>query len=164
MNVREVMTKDVKTCGVDDTLSAAARIMWDCDCGCVPVVNSKDEAIGMITDRDICMAAYLQNRPIDQIFVSSAMSPAVHGCGPDDTLEVAEQIMREHQVRRLPVLTFDNQVLGILSLTDIACVVAEGKRPHGPGMSPAAIEATLAAVCRPRRTTAIPLGDGSSHF
>ena len=149
MNVKDVMTKDVKSCSVNDSLNVAAQIMWDGDCGCVPVLDDKQEVVGMITDRDICMAAYTQNQPLTAIPVAAAMSREVYGCGPEDTIDSAEQTMRARQVRRLPVLGFERQLLGILSLNDLARAISVGK-PHAPGLSAAAVEATLAAVCRPR--------------
>ncbi len=150
MNVKDVMTKEVKSCRTTDMLNTAAQIMWDHDCGCVPVVSEKDEVVGMLTDRDICMAAYTQNQPLGSLTVGSAMSTKMYGCGPEDTLEAAEQIMQQHQIRRLPVLGFEGQLLGILSLNDLALAVSEKKKDHSPGMNAAAIETTLAAVCRPR--------------
>ncbi len=152
MNVKNVMTKKLQTCSATDTLNAAARIMWDHDCGCVPVVNEKSEVIGMVTDRDLCMAAYLRNQSLDSMMVGSVMSKKIFGCGPEDSLEAAEQIMQRHQVRRLPVLGGEGQLIGILSLNDLARAVAEKKRDRSPGVNAAAIEETLAAVCRPRKT------------
>ena len=151
MNVEAVMTTDVKSCQPTDTLARAAQIMWENDCGCVPVVNEKGEAIGMITDRDVCMAGYTQGgRPLCELQVSSAMSNKVYGCAPGDSLEVAEQIMQEHQIRRLPVLGFEGQLVGILSLNDLARAATQKKFSRGSGTKAAAIEATLAAVCQPR--------------
>lgn len=151
MHVKDVMTKDVKSCSVNDALNVAAQIMWDGDCGCVPVVNDKLEVVGMITDRDICMAAYTQNQALTRIPVAGVMSREVYGCGPEDAIDAAERVMRTRQVRRLPVLGFEGQLLGILSLNDLACAISTGKS-NGPGLSTAAVEATLAAVCRPRAT------------
>jgi CBS domain-containing protein len=151
MIVQDVMTKNAKCCLPSEALSRAAQIMWENDCGCVPVVDERNRVIGMITDRDVCMAAYTQDRPPSAIKVASAMARDVHGCRPEDSLEVAEEIMRRQQVRRLPVLGHDRQLLGILSLNDLARAVANKPRDRSPGLNAAAIEATLAAVCQPRR-------------
>jgi CBS domain-containing protein len=150
MNVKDVMTKQVRSCRAGDALSTAAQIMWDHDCGCVPVVNDKEEVIGMVTDRDLCMAAYTRNELLGSMTVGSVMSQQIHACAPEDSVEAAEQIMRQHQIRRLPVLGFEGQLLGILSINDLARAASEKKRDHSPGLTPASIEATLAAVCRPR--------------
>ena len=150
MTVDDVMKRDVKTCRPSDSLNRAAQIMWDHDCGCVPVVNEKNEVIGMLTDRDICMAAYTQGRVLAEITVDNVMSTQVFACAAGDSLTAAEAIMQTHQIRRLPVLGFENQLLGILSLNDLALAVASSPRDQSSGLSAAAIESTLAAVCRPR--------------
>jgi CBS-domain-containing membrane protein len=94
--------------------------MWENDCGCVPVVDAAGRVVGMLTDRDVCMAAYTQGRPLAEIPVSSAMSRSVVACGPDDTIATAEQRMRQHRVRRLAVVDDEGRIAGILSLSDIA--------------------------------------------
>ena len=60
MNVEQLMTTDLRTCSPEDTLDCAARIMWEKDCGVVPIVDGADRVVGMITDRDICIASYTQ--------------------------------------------------------------------------------------------------------
>ena len=77
MRVEQLMTRTVETCEPHDTLVTAARIMWTRDCGCVPVVVPEEgghRVVGMLTDRDVCMAAYLQGRPLSEISVASVMS------------------------------------------------------------------------------------------
>ena len=120
MNVEQVMTTDVMTCRPGDNLNSAARIMWEHDCGCVPVVDDNERVVGMITDRDICMAAYTQGRPLQALGVAGAMSRSVCCCKPADRLETAEELMRTHQVRRLPVMDDQGRLVGILSLGDLA--------------------------------------------
>jgi CBS domain-containing protein len=150
MSVKDLMTKNVKTCRPTDMLNAAARIMWEEDCGCVPVVGDDNQIVGMLTDRDICMAAYTRNQPPGSITVDSVMAKQLHACGPDETPAAAEQLMQLNQIRRLPVISYEGQLLGILSLCDLARAVAEKKRDPTPGMNAAAIEATLAGICRSR--------------
>ena len=150
MKIEDIMTRDVKTCRPGETLADAARIMWDHDCGCVPVVNQRNEVIGMLTDRDVCMAAYTQGRPLVDIPVKDAMSRNVFGVGPGDTIELAEAMMKRHQIRRLPVLGFEKQLVGILSLNDVVISAVNKDLHRVEGMTPAAIEETLAAVCRHR--------------
>lgn len=121
--VSEVMTAVVRTCRPEDTLAHAARIMWENDCGAVPVVDDEGRPSAMITDRDICMAAYFQRRPLAESTVSSAMSRAVHVCSTEDTLAVAEARLAALQIRRLPVVDPSGRVVGIVSLADIARLV-----------------------------------------
>jgi len=90
--------------------------MWDHDCGCVPVVDEFNTIQGMITDRDVCMAALMQGRSLSEIPIGSAMSRAIDGCSPSDDVEKATELMRVRRVRRVPVLDAEGRVLGVLSL------------------------------------------------
>lgn len=120
MKVSELMSRPVETCSMQDSLNAAAQRMWEHNCGCVPVVDSDGKALGMLTDRDVCMAAYTQGKPLGAIPVSTAMSKSIHTCAPTDTVAAAEKLMAARQVRRLPVVDKDGRVVGLLSLHDIA--------------------------------------------
>ena len=155
MKVEQLMTRDVKTCSPDDSLNMAAKLMWDFDCGCVPVVDADDRLVGMITDRDICMAAYTQGKPLAAMRVSSAMSRAAHACRFGDSILLAERLLREHGIRRIPVVDAEQHVFGILSMNDLA---REAARPHDPeerDVSAEAFTETMAAVCTPRPALAM---------
>src|SRR5262249_35810677 len=102
MRVQEVMAKDPKTCRANDTLVAAARILWDHDCGCVPVVDDQGRPVGIVTDRDACMAAYTRGRRLDEIAVHGAMAKTLFTCRADDGLAQAVALMQQKQVRRVP--------------------------------------------------------------
>jgi CBS domain-containing protein len=150
MKVEEIMTRDVKTCRLQDTLNAAACLLWEADCGCAPVVDAESRVIGMITDRDICMSAYFRDRPLSTLLVSDAMSVQVFSCVPGDSVEQAEQTMRERQVRRLPVTDESGRIVGILSLNDIAREAENGRIGRKrKSVKPTAVAATLAAVGEP---------------
>lgn len=125
MKVRDLMTSDVKHCGVSDSLNSAAQIMWENDCGCVPVVDEQTRVVGILTDRDICMAAYTQGLPLAAASVANAMASAVQTCQPGETLAAALKKMRTYRVRRLPVVDEDGRLIGIISLNDVA---REGER------------------------------------
>jgi CBS domain-containing protein len=94
--------------------------MWEGDCGALPVVDHDGRALGMLTDRDICMAAYTQGRALNEIAVSSAMSNHVFSCRASDSLRSLMTAMAAHQVRRVPVVDESDKVIGIVSLADIA--------------------------------------------
>jgi CBS domain-containing protein len=160
MQVKKLMIKQVASCPSHENLERAAQVMCELDCGCVPVIDSGAKVVGMLTDRDICMAAYYQGRALGEIPVSSAMSKEVYACLPEDDLTVAEFIMERKQVHRLPVIDDDGQLVGLLSLTDIARKAAEeeGKRHVRKGLKPAEVAHTLAAVCQPRAES-FPLQD-----
>ena len=158
MKVAQVMKHAVWTCQAADTLDRAAQIMWDNDCGCVPVVEGDRHVIGMITDRDICMAAYTQGAPLRSLQVRDAMSKSVCACNGGDEVAEAEKIMRTHQVHRLPVLDAFGHLIGILSLNDLAQEAARGTAAKKRDLSLAGIGATLNGICRPRpsRSVALP--------
>jgi len=156
MRIEQLMNKDVGTVTADQSLDEAARILWERDCGSVPVV-SEDGArrvVGMLTDRDICMAAYTQGSRLNGIPVRSAMSSAVQTCRPGDTVEDAEAILRRAQVRRLPVVDDSDQLVGIVSLSDLACAAARRQGHKRPATGEAGVAETLASICRPREVCA----------
>lgn len=147
MNVGQLMPRDPGTCGADDSLSRAAQIMWENDCGCVPVVDAERRPIAMITDRDICMAAYTQGRPLWSTAVSSADSRGVVVARETDTLEAAESLMQTHRIRRLPVVDAAGRLVGILSMNDLARRASFGHRQSD--LTADRITRTLAAICEP---------------
>jgi CBS domain-containing protein len=120
ISVADVMTRDIATSGVTDSLNRAAQLMWDRRCGTVAILDDAERVVGLVTDRDACMAAYTQGRRLDDIPISSAMSHPVRGCRATDAIETAEDVMMAHGVRRLVVLDSDGRLQGIVSLDDIA--------------------------------------------
>jgi CBS domain-containing protein len=151
MLVKDLMTRNVVTCQPQDSLATAASIMWTHDCGCVPVVDEDRQVLGMVTDRDICMATWLNGRPVHDLSVTQPMSKSVWTCRDTDPLETAERIMREKEVRRLPVVDARGRLVGILSVNDI---LREAARPQGAlkarEVSDAEVRETLVAVSKPR--------------
>jgi CBS domain-containing protein len=119
MKVRELMTANVDACRPHDSLNRAAQLMWENDCGAVPVIDEDWRVIGIVTDRDICMAAYTQGRPIAESRVDTAMARGAVTCSGEDEVTHAAKLMREHQVRRLPVIDND-RLIGMISLSDLA--------------------------------------------
>ena len=122
--VRDWMTATVLSCRQDERLYAAAKVLWDVDCGAVPVTNADGVVVGVLTDRDICMAAYTQARPLSEISIASVLSGEPQVCGPDDSLDDVVSLMRTHEVRRIPVVDTERKLLGMLSLADLALYVA----------------------------------------
>lgn len=120
MNVERVMKRDVRACEPHDTLNRAAQLMWDNACGCVPIVGEREEPVGILTDRDICMAAYTQGRPLNEISVETSMSRKIVTCRTEDDVHKAIDLMRENAIRRMPVVDSDGRLRGIVSLDDLA--------------------------------------------
>jgi len=142
------MTKSVASIGKNESLSAAAQLMWDCDCGAIPVLDEEGKVIGMVTDRDICMATWSRDASPSTVHVEAAMSRELYACSPNDTLASAESIMRSRQVRRIPVLDAERRLLGILSLADIARRgEASGARGSSNELAADRIAVTLANIC-----------------
>jgi CBS domain-containing protein len=150
MKVKDVMTKEVRTCGLDSDLSAVARTMWMRGCGVIPVVDN-GQVVGVITDRDICIATGSRNREPSMITVSEVMARRLYSCPPDVDIREALQVMREKQVRRLPVIDAEGKLCGILSLNDVAIKAREVANPAE--VSAEDIEQTLEAICRHRCVT-----------
>jgi CBS domain-containing protein len=124
--------------------------MWKQDVGSLPVVEN-ERVVGMITDRDACMAAYIQGRRLDQIEVRVAMSRNLYSCDPDATPAEAEAVMTEHQVRRLPVVDGDGRLLGIVTLADLARRAIAGTNADASNaVTSRAVTATFAAIVAPR--------------
>jgi CBS domain-containing protein len=157
MKVKEVMVTDVKVCTDYDALSVAAEIMWDFDCGSVPVLDKDGHVIAVVTDRDVCMAAFFQGLPLDRIPVTAAMSKEIYFCRADDDLAMAEALMCELQIRRLPVVDSSRRIVGILALNDLAREEERERTMRMPTqISAGEIAQVLAAVCKSRRATAQP--------
>lgn len=152
MRVLNLMTSSAASVTTDDALSTAARLMWERDCGAIPVLDpSTDRCVGMITDRDICMATWSKGRAPEQISVVEAMSTGLVSCSPNDSVGVAQGLMQSHKIRRLPVVDADQRLLGIISLADIARNV-DARRTSDPELTPERLAATFAAVAEERRT------------
>ncbi|HEX8266747.1 MAG TPA: CBS domain-containing protein [Pyrinomonadaceae bacterium] len=128
MKVRDVMTTEVGYCQPDAPLAQAADIMWQRDCGVVPIVDESQRVIGMITDRDICFAVVTKNRLASEIKISEVISQnEVRSCAPGDAVEDALKTMKRRQLRRLPVVNKDGVLVGILSLADLISGIGKGK-------------------------------------
>src|SRR4051812_22937963 len=137
MCVAQLMTRAVSTCRVSEPLARAAQILCETDCGIVPVVNDEGQLLGLITDRDICMAIRGTGRPLSQVGMLIGYVSEAIACWPSDSLETAEQIMRESKSRWLPVIDTDRRVLGVLALSEL--VRSRGQ----PGGTPEAINRDL---------------------
>ena len=145
MKIASLVHRDVATCTIHDDLARAAQLMWDRDLGCLPVIDDQGHVAGMITDRDICMAAYTRGEPLRAIPISAAMSSRVISCTADDAVADVERTMAAHQIRRMPVINGQNHPVGFISLNDLARAAA----PNG-SVAPEELVAAMAAICAPR--------------
>lgn len=143
MKVREIMTKDVHCCRPDSTARHALALMWKHDVGVLPLVDGQDRVVGMITDRDIAMALGLQNVPPSALKVGEITTHVVFSVPPDATVEEAEELLGQRQVRRLPVVE-EGRLVGVVTLADLA-------RAHG--VPDRKVADALAAITEPNVPT-----------
>ena len=119
MRVQDVMTKAVASCHADASLATVAALMWEHNCGQLPVVSDDGKVTSVITDRDICIALGTRNQRADEVSVSDVIYRAAVICHADDDLRAALKMMATEQVRRLPVVDHEGALVGILSLDDV---------------------------------------------
>lgn len=149
MIARDLMSQPAIACDVNDSLDRVAHLMWDNDCGSIVVTRGEDgRLVGMITDRDICMAALTQGRRLDQILVNAAMAHEPIAAAPETPTDELERLMADNQIRRVPVIDERGAPIGVVSLADLALesVQPDTKIKHGV----AKVAHTLAAIDRPR--------------
>ena len=128
-NIKQHMTKSVFSCHPHTPLSEVADTMWDKDCGFLPITDpASEEVLGVITDRDACMGALTQGRPLHEIRTSDVMTGRTIACRETDDIDTAHQLMRRYQVRRLPVTDAGRRLVGVLSLSDLATQAATGNK------------------------------------
>ena len=149
MKVQELMTRSVATVRATDSLARAVELMKEHDCGCIAVVDDGSQVRGLLTDRDVCLAALRTDKPLSKMNVSPFMTKRVFTCSPGDSVLEAERRMGQHQVRRLPVVDEEGHLRGILSLDDVA---KEARREEGlisPPVTAESVGRTLGQVGRP---------------
>lgn len=151
MRIEEIMTRFPATCRPDHTLSEAAWTMWINNCGCLPVIDESRRVVGVITDRDICIATVLIGASLQDIWVAEAMAKDVYTCGPKDSLVEAQAIMQEARVRRLPVVDASTRLVGVISLADLAREAGRERGEGNGGITKAEIGKVLATLCDRRR-------------
>ena len=148
MKAAALFHRTVTSCTDRDTLEEAAALLWRHNIGCLPVIGDDGRLIGMITDRDIMIAAFLQGAPLRSITVSSVMVKEVMTCHVDDEIDVIVQQLLARRLRRIPVIDADRRVVGIISLNDIARAAIASQ------LSAGGIAAVLAAIAVPRSLAA----------
>jgi CBS domain-containing protein len=147
MKVKEVMTPDAKAIWITGSLADAAKEMWENDCGVLPIIKDGRKVVGMITDRDICMATAMRDRNPSSISVEEVMTATVYAAEAEEDVEQALQTMREHKIRRLPVLNLEGELQGIVSMNDIVLKAKErnGKKTQ---IAYADVVKTYQAICQ----------------
>jgi len=140
MYTRDAMITDVHCCQEQDTLQYAASLMWQHDCGSIPVLDQDNRPIGMLTDRDIAMAAMLNNCSLSELSAKQVMGrQPVVTCRTNSSLERCLALMEEHEIRRIPVVDEEGRMAGIISMGDAVAFTSygqeQGRRRRETGIS-----------------------------
>lgn len=147
MKVKEIMTTNAVACTPTNNLAEAASLMWDNDCGILPVVSRGGKVIGLITDRDICMAAATKGRNPSNIAVEEVISGRVFSCTPEMDVREALRTMQERRVRRLAVVATDGTLEGILSMNDVVLNAKDFADKRAAGLLYDDVINTYKAIC-----------------
>ena len=119
MKLNQIMTRDVEVIHPDDTLESAAQKMRDRDVGFLPVCDG-DRLIGVLTDRDLITRALAEGTESKALLGRDLVtSPAIY-CFDDQSVDESAKLMHDNQIRRLVVLNRDKQMVGVISLGDLA--------------------------------------------
>lgn len=122
MKVKDIMHKDPVCCTSDDTLQSVARMMIDCDCGAIPVVENQQakKLVGMITDRDIVCRAVAQGKSPEGTKVSECLSDPAVSVTPETTMKACVEMLEKNQIRRMPVVDEQGVCCGVVTQAQIA--------------------------------------------
>lgn len=118
-HVRDVMTRNPEAVSERDSIRDVARIMKDQDTGVVPVVDGK-RIIGLITDRDIVVRGIAEGRDVTTVKVNEIMTKSIRSVKEDTPLNEVLDLMSNAEIRRVPVVNGNDELVGIISLGDIA--------------------------------------------
>jgi CBS domain-containing protein len=127
MKVQDVMMRTPASCTPETNLGAAVEMLWNRDCGILPIVDARQRVIGVVTDRDLCVALGTRNRLPGRVTVGEVAKGEVYACRAQDDIHVALQTMAQYKVRRLPVVDRDGVLEGILSMDDVVLHTDVGK-------------------------------------
>ena len=150
MKVKEIMTGSPSVCELNESLAEAAKTMWDTDCGVLPVLKDGREVVGLITDRDICMAMAMRDCNPAAVSAEAVITGDVYSVDPEDEIQKALGVMQQHQVRRLPVINAAGELEGMLSLNDILFQAKEEQDGELPEVGFADVVNTYKAICAHR--------------
>ncbi len=123
--IADVMTRGVRTLSPSDSVVLAAQTMEEMDVGAIPVCDG-DQLVGMVTDRDIVLRAVARNRANEATTLDDVMTTGPQWCYEDQSVDEVVETMREAQLRRMPVVDRTRQLVGIVSLGDLAVKADEG--------------------------------------
>ena len=144
MKVKDAMKTDVGACSTEDSLMKTADVMRLRDCGVVPILDDEKTVVGMLTDRDVCLAIVARNRKASDVKTKDLLKNKAITCLADDDIESALRKMRKYQIKRLAVVDKDNKLVGMLTTSDVLLSVRKDKSLKKK------IYATIKAIAKPR--------------
>jgi CBS domain-containing protein len=150
MKVKDIMMTTPCYCHPEANLGAAAELMWNADCGFLAILSAEGKVIGVITDRDICIALGTRNCLAGELSVADVMSSKLYSCGPDDDIHIALRTMSEARVRRLPVKTPGGALVGVLSINDLLFRAEPAGFGRTPELPRDEVVRTLRSIARER--------------
>lgn len=119
MKVKDCMCKDVAYLMPDATIQDCAKLMSSKHVGCIPVCDSDKKVVGIVTDRDVILRSIVCSKDAKTTPVSDIMTTKVFYCYENDEINNAQGIMSNEQIRRLPVINENNEIVGILTLGNL---------------------------------------------
>jgi CBS domain-containing protein len=163
LRVEDVMTHNPQCCSPEDDLATVANVMWDLDVGCVPITGDGHRIAGMVTDRDIAMAAMLNGKPLHDLRVENVMAKQIVTAKLGDRLRTVQELMRKSKVRRLPVVDGDKKVVGVVSLHDLVRAAKQDRRRFFPDVRMKDVALTIAEISEPTPKPALPEKAPADH-
>lgn len=147
MKIRDLMVQEVTACTPHTNLEVAGQMMWDHDCGAIPVLDDDGHPIGIVTDRDIAMSAVLNHKPLWDITTGEVTGKReVVTCHVDDDIHKALTAMQTYKIRRVPVVNGDGRLEGMLSIDDVIALSGKARGKTRPPVSYEETISTLKAV------------------
>lgn len=148
MKVNEVMTAAPCYCQVETNLGSATELLWNANCGFLPVERADGTVAGVVTDRDICIALGTRNQLPGDVTVSEVMSGKLYSCAPEDDIHIALQTMKEGKARRLPVIAKNGTLAGVVSMDDIMLRAEPARFGKEPELSTDEVVRTYRAIAQ----------------
>jgi CBS domain-containing protein len=119
VKVSSIMMRTPAACSAKTNLGAAVEVLWQRNCGMLPVTDDESKVVGVVTDRDLCIALGTRNRLPGEVTLKEVITGKMFWCKPDDDVHVALNTMAREKVRRLPVINSEGKLEGILSMDDV---------------------------------------------
>jgi CBS domain-containing protein len=156
MKIEDVMTRRVVAARADTDLAHVARLMWENDCGSVPVVDAEDKVVGMVTDRDAYMGAYFGGRALRELRAAGCMAAEMTTCRPDENVAKVLLRMGARRVRRVPVTDEAGRLVGIVSLGDLVNAAGRAAKKDRKALQAALLDALGSICAQPAREEVVP--------